>query len=129
MPDRTNCVDRMACERARNCIFQAETLDRECWPTDLTERVASCVACAQMALDLRRIEDDWRHLPVPAAATQAQTAFLQKLAAMQAAVPTRRLARTALGAVAAAARIVLGALSWMMPRRTPPVTSPTTLAT
>jgi len=116
MPDRTNCVDRMDCEPARNCIFQADTLDPVCWPTDVAERMAKCAACTQTALELRQIEDDWRHLPVPADAIQAQTAFLQKLPAMRTVNRTHRAAPSALGMVAATSQVVLDALSWMMPR-------------
>jgi hypothetical protein len=68
----------------------------ECWPHDLAEHVQSCAECSQLARDLRQLEDDWRHLPIPPEAEQAKAAFVQRLPALRATVaPPRRRRRHA----------------------------------
>jgi hypothetical protein len=62
----------------------------ECWPDDLAEHVQACAECSKLVRDLRQLEDDWRHLPMPAEADQAKAAFVQRLPALRATIAPRR---------------------------------------
>ena len=88
----------------------------ECWPSDLAEHVASCASCSQLARDLRQLEDDWRHLPMPAEADQSKAAFLQNLPALKASTfpARRRWSPAARWAAAAMILIAVGPFAWMV---------------
>jgi hypothetical protein len=75
----------------------------ECWPHDLAEHVQTCAECSKLARDLRQLEDDWRHLPIPPEADQARAAFVQQLPALRTTVkpPRRRFAPAVRWAAAA----------------------------
>lgn len=98
----------------------------ECWPTDLAEHVHACAECAQLARDLRQLEDDWRHLPVPVEVEQAKAAFMQKLPEFRAAIaPSRsRVAPAIRWAMAAMIFVSVGSFLWMTVASGPVVASP-----
>ena len=106
----------MDCEHTQSWLLQADTLHPECWPSDLAEHVKQCSACGPLACEMRQLEDDWRHMPIPAGAEIAQKAFLEKLPAFKAALTPvrRRWAPTARWAAVAVFLIGVGSVTWVM---------------
>lgn len=109
----------MECESIQTWLFRADTMQPECWPTDLADHVQGCPECSKLARELRRLEDDWRAQPLPAEAEQARIAFLRQLPELRESLkPSRRqLHRNLRWLAAAAILLAVGPFAYLMINR------------
>jgi hypothetical protein len=112
----------MKCRVARDWLLRAEN------PGDLgqaypgvVEHVRACPRCRRVLRDVRRLEELWRELPLPASMESAKAAFLEQHAPDTLPLPRRRWGGNLVRlAVAAALFLVVGLASWHL-LRTPEV--------
>ena len=69
----------MKCKSVQNWLLQVDTLDVKDWPRNMNRHLKRCDVCAKIAHKLYKLEEAWRHQPVPASCEQAKAAFLDKL--------------------------------------------------
>src|SRR5262245_19479534 len=99
---------KMDCTQAREWLLKADdTRPERCASAEVAEHLQDCAACRAFAGELTQIEQDWRNLPLPAAAETARQAFLARLPSGTGVNPaarqpgSRRSSRAARWAVAA----------------------------
>jgi hypothetical protein len=118
----------MDCRAARDWLLQAER--PEAWAADPAapaDHIQSCPRCRNLALELERLESDYRDQPLPAGCESAREAFIARLPISLPGNRPRRWFSRRRWAVAAAALLLVcsGAYLWWPEPSTPePETAP-----
>ena len=105
----------MNCESVQTWLLRADGLEPPYWSPAVAEHMQTCSACNSLAYDLLKLEEDWRHRPIPAECASAQSAFLKTLPAhCFNPMPAPRRRFTPLRwAAAAAVLLVCAGVAWM----------------
>lgn len=111
----------MNCRQAQDWLLQSEDPQLAlAGSADLAAHVAGCAVCRLVAEKVRRLEQAWRALPVPAGAIRARAAFLKQLPRpavlpiiQPRRTPPRRL-RAPRWAVAALVFLAVGMGAWLL---------------
>jgi uncharacterized repeat protein (TIGR01451 family) len=109
----------MDCPQAREWLLQADdTRPERCASAEVAEHLQNCVACRSFAAELTQLEQDWRNLPLPAAAETARQEFVAGLPQASSTAglnpAARQSSRAVRWAVAALVLIGVGVAVWSL---------------
>jgi hypothetical protein len=106
----------MDCRQVQDWLFDADDPRPErCDVPEVAKHLATCAACQARAVELVRLQESWRSIPLPASADEARLAFLEQLPppTLPLVRPKRRL-RALRQLVAAALLVGLGLGTWAL---------------
>ena len=70
----------MDCRQVQDWLFDADDPRPErCDVPEVAKHLATCAACQARAVELVRLQESWRSIPLPASADEARLAFLEQL--------------------------------------------------
>lgn len=73
----------MKCQSLRNWVLQCESMQVRTWPKKLVRHVKRCRPCRHFARSVLRLEDRWKHQPLPKAANKPSAAFLKQIVELE----------------------------------------------